>query len=51
MKSIIFGSVSLGLILGLAAGVIAANPKQVNQLRETNKCHGCDFNWGRFDRG
>lgn len=43
MKSIIFGSVSFGLIFWLAAGVIAANPQQVNKLRQTNQCRGCDL--------
>jgi len=37
------GSVSFGLIFWLAGRVIAANPQQVNELRQTNQCLGCDL--------
>ncbi|MEG3839581.1 pentapeptide repeat-containing protein [Microcoleus sp. herbarium14] len=43
MKSVTFGAVSLGLIFGLATAVIAANPQQFSQLRQTNQCPGCDL--------
>ncbi|NJM61940.1 MAG: hypothetical protein HC849_19850 [Oscillatoriales cyanobacterium RU_3_3] len=43
MKSVNLGWVLLGLTLGLAAGAIAANPEQVDRLRQTNQCRGCDL--------
>ncbi|MBE9186293.1 pentapeptide repeat-containing protein [Microcoleus sp. LEGE 07076] len=43
MKSVTFKAVSFGLMFGLVAGAIAANPQQVNQLLQTNQCPGCDL--------
>lgn len=43
MKSVTLGAISFGLIFGLATVVIAANPQQINQLRQTNQCPGCDL--------
>lgn len=43
MKSVTLGAVSFGLIFWLATAVIAANPQQINQLRQANQCPGCDL--------